>query len=416
MRLAQAWWAGRSKRLEGEALIVLLARVVSAGAGLVFVVITARHLGPTGRGEIVLAFTIVWGTVFIANLGTPISGRIRLLSPEDSVAPRDVLSLTVVLLPLQVMLVVAAVGLISLTSINLSIGFSLAMGALALTTMLFHSAVVVLYGLRRYRVVLVAEVAIAIFQVGAIVGLLLGGWLTTTSAVLMMALGTALGGTWLIKRSRDIHGKVDHALTSHWRALIIDGFYPMLGEVAMFVALRLDRIVLAVAVGADSLGLYTVALAIPEALRILPRAFGQVIADRGRSGLEPAADLRRHCRIFLIGHAFVLGAVVTIGWAILPVVFGDGFRQARDVLVVVTIAEVLLSVHLMDQALLVGFGRFRGIGWPQIIGGIVVVILDVVMIPIWGLWGAVWACVVGYGALAASSAIWAHREVQRLKP
>lgn len=416
VRLARGWWAGWSQRLEGEVLIVLLSRVVSAVAGLVFVVITARHLGPTGRGEIVLAFTIAWATVFIANLGTPISGRIRLLKPEDAVGPRDVLSLTLALVPLQALLVLAVVGLISLTSMNLTGGFSLAMGALALTTMLFHSAVYVLYGLRRYRVVLVAEVAIAIVEVTAVVVLLLGGWLTTISAVLTMAMGSALGGIWLIGRSKDLHEKVGHGLAAYWRALIVDGFYPMLGEIAMFIALRLDRVVLAVAVGADSLGLYAVALAIPETLRILPRAFGQVIADRGRSGLESVAAVRRRGRYFVVGHVLVLAAAVVIGWVVLPLVFGEGFREARDVLVFVAIAEALLSIHFMYQALLMGFGRFRGIGWPQIIGGIVMVILNVVLIPIWGIWGAVWACIIGYGALAAISASWAHRELQRLEP
>ena len=187
----------------------------------------------------------------------------------------------------------------------------------------------------------------------------------------------------------------------------------MLGDVAMFVAFRLDRIVLAVAAGASSLGLYVVALAIPETLRILPKAFCQVIADRGRSGLEPLAAIKRHSRRFLAGYFLILGAAAVVGWVLLPVVFSEGFRSARDVLVVVIVAEAILSVHLLYQALLVGFSNPRAIGLPQVVGGFTTVVLTVVMIPRWGLHGAAAACASGYAVLAVTSGIWTNRELQK---
>ena len=406
-------WQGWLQRLRGEVLLVLLSRMVNAGAGLVFVVVTARHLGPTGRGEISLAFTIAWAATNIANLGTFTSGRLRLLEPGDPVGPRDVLSLLLALLPFQALLTVVAIGLISLTTLELTLGFSLAMLALSLSTMLFQSGVVMLYALRRYRVVLVSEVGIALVQVVAIVGVYLGGRLTTTSAILIMTVGSAVGGAWLVSQTGAFRDELNHGLTAYWRTLVSEGLYPMLGEVAMFIAFRLDRIVLAVAAGANSLGLYVVALAIPETLRILPKAFCQVIADRGRSGLEPLAAIKRHSRRFLAGYFLVLGASAVVGWVLLPVVFSEGFRSARDVLVVVIVAEAILSVHLLYQALLVGFSNPRAIGLPQVVGGFTTVVLTVVMIPRWGLHGAAAACASGYAVLAVTSGIWTNRELQK---
>ena len=388
--------------------------MVNAGTGLIFVVLTARHLGPTGRGEISLAFTIAWATTNIANLGTFTSGRLRLLEPDNPVGPRDCVSLLIVLLPFQALLTLATISLISLSAIDLTLGFSLSMVALGLAVMLFQSGVVLLYGLRRYRVVLVSEAGIAFVQIVAMVGVYLNGRLTATSAILIMAAGSALGGAWLVGQAGGFRGQANHGPTTYWRTLVVEGVYPMLGEVAMYIAFRLDRIVLAVSVGVDSLGLYVVALAIPETLRILPKAFCQVIADRGRSGLEPVVAIIRHSRRFLAGYFLALGAATVVGWVLLPVVFDEGFRGARDVLVVVTIAEAILSVHFICQALLVGFSVPRAIGVPQVVGGLTTVAFTVMMIPRWGLHGAAAACVSGYTALAVTSWIWTTRELQKV--
>jgi len=97
-------------------------------------------------------------------------------------------------------------------------------------------------------------------------------------------------------------------------------------------------------------------------------------------------------------------------------VFGEGFVDSRDVLVVITVAEAVLSIHLMHQALLVGFGRPHGIGVPQVVGAVVMVALDLVMIPRWGMHGAAWAALLGYSALALTSTIWTNHELRRVGP
>ncbi len=187
----------------------------------------------------------------------------------------------------------------------------------------------------------------------------------------------------------------------------------MVGGLLFFLALRIDRLILAIVAGADSVGLYTVALAFPETLRILPMAVGQVMADRGRSGIDSAALVRMRGRLAVMGYFLILGIATMVGWFLLPMVFGEGFREARDVLVIVTVAEAFLSVHLMQQVLLIGFGRPRSIGVPATVGGVVVIVLDLVMIPAWGIHGAAWAAVVGYGVLSLMSVLWTGRDLTK---
>ena len=410
------WWAGWSQRVRGEAILVLLSRLANVGAGTVFVLLTARHLGPSGRGEIVIAFTLAWATTNVADLGTSTSGRISLLVPDSGVTARDVLSLTVVLIPLQAVLAASVVALLSLTSLNLSRGFGMAVVALSVATMMFHSTVSLVYGLRRYGDVLAVEAALAVFQIVVLAGLLWSDRLTTTSAVVGMTVGPVLGAVRLVQVSGAWRHSGAVRETSPWRTLILDGLSPMAGSISLFLALRLDRIVLAVVAGTRSLGLFTVALAVPETLRVLPKAVGQVVADRGRSGIDSVATARRHTRLFVAGHGVVLAGAAAVGWILLPVVFGEGFTDARDVLLVVTAAEAVLGVHLMNQILLVGFGRPHGIGVPQVVGAVVMVALALAMIPKWGMHGAAWAALFGYSALALTSTIWTNHELRRVGP
>ena len=415
MRVAKRRWAGWSQRVRGEAMRVLLARLANVGAGTVFVLLTARHLGPSGRGEIAIAFTLAWATTGVADLGTSTSGRISLLVPDSGVTARDVLSITVVLIPLQAVLAASVVALLSLTSLNLSRGFGMAVVALSVATMMFHSTVSLVYGLRRYGDVLAVEAALAVFQIVVLAGLLWTDRLTTTSAVVGMTVGPVLGAVRLVQVSGAWRHSGAVRETSPWRTLILDGLSPMAGSISLFLALRLDRIVLAVVAGTRSLGLFTVALAVPETLRVLPKAVGQVVADRGRSGIDSVATARRHARLFVAGHGVVLAGAAAVGWILLPVVFGEGFTDARDVLLVVTAAEAVLGVHLMHQALLVGFARPKGIGLPQVVGAVVMVVLVLVMIPTWGIQGAAWASLLGYTALAGTSTVWTNRELRRIE-
>ena len=66
-------------RARGESVVVAVARLMSAGCSLLIAVISARHLGPTGRGEIVFVVTVsMLGSEFV-SLGANVSGRIQVL-------------------------------------------------------------------------------------------------------------------------------------------------------------------------------------------------------------------------------------------------------------------------------------------------------------------------------------------------
>ena len=183
VRRLRGLWAGWAPRLRGETLLVLLARLTNVGAGTVLVILTARHLGPSGRGEIVVAFTLAWATTNVASLGTTTSGRISLLRPDSTITAYDVVSLTAALVPLQLLLSTVVVAVLSAVSFHLSLRFIVVIVALSVATMVFHSAVCLMYGLRRYGEGLKAEGGLAVLQIGLLAGLFWSDRLTTTSAI-----------------------------------------------------------------------------------------------------------------------------------------------------------------------------------------------------------------------------------------
>jgi len=312
--------------------------------------------------------------------------------------------------------VLSVIVVLSVTSLHLGVRFAVAVIALSVATMMFNSAVCLVYGLRRYGVAVTAEVSLAVLQIVCLVGLFWTGRLTTTSAIVAMTIGLFLCAVWLAHATGALSRDLLVRHNSQWWKLVTDGLSPMAGNFSLFLALRADRLIIAVVAGTHSLGIFTIALAIPETLRILPKAVSQVIADRVRSGVDQVAMARRHARRFVFLYSLLLMVAFLVGWFLLPVVFGEGFRDARDVLLIVVVAEAVLSVHLMQQALLVGFGRSTGIGVPQVVGAIAVVVLDLVMIPPWGMLGAAWACLLGYGVLAITSIVWTNRELGRQVP
>ncbi len=77
----------------------------------------------------------------------------------------------------------------------------------------------------------------------------------------------------------------------------------------------------------------------------------------GRSGVDTVDIAKRHVRLFVVGNCTLLAAGAVIGWLLLPTLFGVGFIESREILVVLCVAEVAMSVHPMGQAFLIGFGH-----------------------------------------------------------
>ncbi len=83
--------------LFGIATRMSLYKTGARGSVALAALVTARALGPTGRGELVLMLTLASFALLICSLGVNTAGRIHLVADVDPVQSGAYLGLTVTL-------------------------------------------------------------------------------------------------------------------------------------------------------------------------------------------------------------------------------------------------------------------------------------------------------------------------------
>jgi O-antigen/teichoic acid export membrane protein len=176
---------------------------------------------------------------------------------------------------------------------------------------------------------------------------------------------------------------------------------------------RLDRYIVAGVLGPAPLGIYSVAVAGSEALRLLPSAWGQTAFYQIASGARSVSSLRRERRVIL---ALMVPALVLWGLAVPYVVrftVGAAYTGAVTPWRILMIGEIGVMAYQIDSRLLASTGKTGPAGLAGVLGLVVVAILDVIWIPMWGLIGAAEASAIAYLVMGVGAAVALHREGAR---
>ena len=367
------------------------------------VLVTARSLGPTGRGQVALLTTIAVLSANLAALGlfeanANIGGR----EPEH----RGRLATNSAVLA-------ALLGGIAAAIVALLVAVFPALGgearAAVLTLALVAIPVLILQS--ALQTLLQSQYGFAITNIawllapGAslVVNCLVAalGLLTVGSAVSVWFGGQILATAFLVwhafRPSRNLSRRPDSRLAQRSLAF---GARTHLGRVMTMGNYRLDRWFVGAIAGSRELGLYSVAVAWAEALFYLPTALSMVQrpdlvrASRSEAGAQGA-------RIFRA--ALLLTVPLAVGLAVLaPVlcvtVFGDEFRGAVDDLRVLAFGAFgIVALKLLGNALNAqGRPMLTNVGIG--IAFTATVALDLLLIPGHGGLGAAIASTVAYTA------------------
>jgi O-antigen/teichoic acid export membrane protein len=171
---------------------------------------------------------------------------------------------------------------------------------------------------------------------------------------------------------------------------------------------RLDRYIVAGVLGPAPLGIYSVAVAGSEALRLLPSAWGQTAFYQIASGARSVSSLRRerqdHPALVLWGLAVPYVVRFTVGAA---------YTGAVTPWRILMIGEIGVMAYQIDSRLLASTGKTGPAGLAGVLGLVVVAILDVIWIPMWGLIGAAEASAIAYLVMGVGAAVALHREGAR---
>lgn len=371
-------------------------------------VLTARALGPEGRGDYALLLTVATIAASVGHLSVDQAH----VSLWPTVPDRSAIATNSVLLgpALGVLAACAVLAATATLGTELVPSFWLLAVALAAipgsTTGLYLTGVLLL----RARVhwvnwsgLLGAAVQCASLTVLAATGRLSVGW-----AVALWTAGALAPLAVLVPAVRPGLRPRDVPLAR--RALGI-GLRYHAGVVALFLLYRVDVLILSAFRPAADVGRYALAVALAELTRVAADSVAQVTmarqldADRHSAAAVTVATVR-------VAALLSLGSVVTLCAAaplLIPVIFGPDFSPSVAPLLALAPGMWALGMARPLGAFLLRLDRPLLMSSLSLVALSVNVGLDLALIPRFGVVGCAIAASAGYGTLAALQAGWLAR-------
>jgi O-antigen/teichoic acid export membrane protein len=187
------------------------------------------------------------------------------------------------------------------------------------------------------------------------------------------------------------------------------GVQAHVGTVALFLTYRLDLLVVNYLLGPGAAGVYSIALTLSEILRVLPEA-GQMAIYSHRTAEGQLAAVVPVARTVLLSTTMVSVATAAVGYWLIPVVFGAPFAGASAALVALVPGLAGLAVSYAVSPVLVLRGRIRANSVMASLSLALMIGLDWLVIPRWGLVGAAGVSSLAYGTLALLQVLLVKRE------
>ena len=377
---------------------IVACKVVANGAAAGVALLTARQLGPTGRGVVVLLLTLAGFVSVVGSLGMNLAARIHLVAAEG-IEPADYLGLSTVL-TVAVVAVSSALGfvLLPLVDVRLAASEQLLFGALSgsiLAPFLLNAAINA-YGYTARAAAVDAAGTVA--QLVLTIALFVTGQHRVDLYIAAMVAGNVLQVFVALAALRPVTGSVRPRFhRSRWAPVVRTGIPGIAVDLSAILTFRLDRYLLGLFLGPAAVGVYSVAATAPEILRLPALAMGQPIFHRLASGTAKVEDFAR-TRLYCLMVTAVLaaGAFLLAPFGV-RVFFGSQYAGAVTPLRILLLAEFGITVFYIDgSSLAAAFSRLGDPAIAAVAGCVVVVIADLVLIPSHGVAGAAWGSVVAY--------------------
>jgi enterobacterial common antigen flippase len=360
-------------------------------------VLTARLLGPSGKGVLALAF--VWSSVtsVIADLG--LSQAATFFASREPGWRRLLWGQLATLTIAQTTLAVPAALVVSSALLHTpAIREAVFVGLIAVPVfLLFGYQLALLRGCERfleYNLIRVGQSAAWAALVTAFyfvrfpspMGLILGyvGISTLAFAVGAAVLGRQIGPPRFTIRGT---GRVLRYGVLTWVAGI--GYQ---------TTIRIDQLFLGAAVSTSALGQYATSVAIASCLTVISTAIAVVTLPAvARSSLNVGLVIgRRNWAFGVVIMTVAAAAVAALAPLLVRVLLGAKFQPAAPLVRILLLGQVALgSTHILHE-IARGQGRLRYPAIVETCGAVLTLGLLAFLVPRWGATGAAWASVLVY--------------------
>jgi O-antigen/teichoic acid export membrane protein len=398
----------------------LIANVALAGLGFVTGVTAARLLGPTGRGD--LAAIQLWPGVLAVLAMLGMSDALAFFSAKDGERVNVYLTTAIgVALVSSILFVAGGIFIIPLALhsypadvVSAAQRYLLLVPLYALVLLPCH----VLRGMTEFGWWNILRVApsvawLLVLATAAILGTASPGGLADGNLIALAVLGIAVAVVVL----RKVPGPYRSG-TAEARKLLRFGLPAAGAFVPQLLNLRLDQLIMAAVLPARSLGLYVVAVAWSSAVNPLLFAIGMVLLPKVAGAPDHEVRQQILVRTVRIGVWVAAGTVLIVA-VLTPLafrlLFSNAYRPAVPAAIVLVVAGGLFGLNFILAE------GIRGLGRPAItlyaeVGGLVLTgaSLALLLRP-FGIVGAAWGSVVGYGTVTAGLLSYLRREMPDLR-
>lgn len=371
--------------------------------------LSARWLGPGDRGDLVLATTVATLMLLLSSLGAGLTSRVVLAEPGRWWTWSRYLGLAGLLTVPHIVLS-ATVGLAVVLRLSTGdTGIAVPFVVYSATALSAHLLREGLHGLGRHRTTMAIDVASAGTQLLLIAGLYAEGILTPATALYAGALCYAGSITlqFLVGRAADVagRGRARVSAAEWWgetRTFLGISRFALVAALGQSFVVNGDRLVLGAAGSSAQVGIYAAASSLAQVAWVAPVALAPMLTRRVAAARTLAPWQHLYPRVLALTGVLAV-TVACLGWFAIPILLGDAFIPARDVLPILCAAALPYAAYHVDSAACAGLRDLRTGALGAFVGCVALVAMTTAGYHVYDTPGIAWGVLVTYVVMAGTT-------------
>lgn len=400
-----------------DIVMTFITKIIFLGGSFIISVILARLLGPEGKGVVTALFVIPNMMVSLADLGVRQASAYYI--GQEKYTVQDILSSSLLLWLITSVLSVTVVLTYYMVPFTDSYSWILILIGISFVPVkilvsYFNGVLQGQQKIGNMNIKVIIEFSTRLLFVVFLVWLLDLGVIGAALATFLTTFAVLAYSTYVVKRTAKIRMKyIPGVPQDMFRKGIIFA-------IALFVLqlnYKVDIIFLENMVGSHDLGLYSVGVTLGELIWQLPAAIGVVLFARSANSRTDNEASNRSAKLLRISWIpLIVGSIIF--WLTAPflvqILYGQEFIEAGGVIRVLLPGIVLMVLFKILNADLAGRGRPLFALKIYLVTLVINVVLNIFLIPIYGIYGAATASSVSYavGAIIFSIAYHRHTGLQ----
>ena len=184
-------------------------------------------------------------------------------------------------------------------------------------------------------------------------------------------------------------------------SLLQNSKWLLLSSIAAIIYLKIDQIMLAQYVSKSELGIYAVAARLSEVWYMFPiiivqTLFPKLLKMRESDKVVYEKELQTLCN-YLFGFSLIVIALIFLfSPYIVPLFFGEQYIASVEILKIHIVATVFIFVRALLSKWFIAEGLFKYSLISQALGALTNIVLNLALIPTYGIVGAAYATVISY--------------------